>query len=113
MIVHKDKIIFKTVYLNTEEGRISQTENDRFKELKKDIKKNGIINPLICIEKENKYILHIGQRRFIAGCLLGIEEYEVKTVTDAWRDDFEKVKILREACKKYKTTLKNGTLLAT
>ena len=26
---------------------------------------------------------------------------------------YEKVKILREACKKYKTTLKNGTLLAT
>ena len=112
MIVHKDKIIFKTAYLNTEEGRISQTENDRFKELKKDIKKNGIINPLICIEKENKYILHIGVRRFIAGCLLGIEEYEVKTVSGAWRDNFEKVKILSEECKKYQRVYKDGTYLA-
>jgi len=112
MIVHKDKIIFKTAYLNTEEGRISQTENDRFKELKKDIKKNGIINPLICIEKENKYILHIGVRRFIAGCLLGIEKYVVKTVSGAWSDDHEKVKILMEACEKYKKTHKNGTFLA-
>ena len=112
MIIHKDKIIFKSAYLNTEEGRISQTENDRFKELKKDIEKNGIINPLICIEKENKYILYIGVRRFIAGCLLGIKEYKVKTVSGAWGDDHEKVKILMEACEKYKKTHKNGTLLA-
>ena len=47
MIIHKDKIIFKSAYLNTEEGRISQTDNDRFKKLKKDI----------------------GVRRFIAGSI--------------------------------------------
>ena len=44
--------------------------------------------------------------------LLGIKEYEVKTVSGAWGDDHEKVKILMEACKKYKKTHENGTLLA-
>jgi len=112
MIVHKDKIIFTTAYLNTKEGQMSQTENDNFKKLKIDIEKNGIINPLICVEKEGKYILYIGKRRFIAGCLLGIEEYEVKTVSGAWRDNFEKVKILSEECKKYQRVYKDGTYLA-
>ena len=104
--------MFKTAYVNTEEGRMSQTDNDNFKKLKKDIEKNGIINPLICIEKKSKYILYIGQRRFIAGCLLGIEEYEVKTVSGSWRDDFEKVKILTNAIKKYQRVHKDGTYLA-
>ncbi len=54
MIVHKDKIVFKTEYLNSEEGRMSQTKNENFKKLKKDIEKNGIINPLICVKKEDK-----------------------------------------------------------
>ena len=48
MIVHKNQIVFRTAYLNTEEGRMSQTENDNFKKLKIDIEKNGILNPLIC-----------------------------------------------------------------
>jgi len=45
MIVHKDQIVFREKHLQTEEGRMSQTENERWKMLKKDIEKNGIINP--------------------------------------------------------------------
>tara|TARA_R110000782_G_scaffold30969_1_gene76777 strand:+ start:47 stop:388 length:342 start_codon:yes stop_codon:yes gene_type:complete len=112
MIVHKNLIIFSSIYLNTKEGQMSQTENDNFKKLKIDIEKNGIINPLICIEKKGKYIIYMGSRRFIAGCLLGIEEYEVKTVSGSWRDDFEKVKILTNAIKKYQRVHKDGTYLA-
>ena len=110
--VHKDQIVFKTEYLNSEEGRMSQTDNENFKKLKKDIEKNGIINPLICVKKEDKYIIYIGNRRFIAGCLLGIEEYEIETVSDKWPDNFEKVKILNKACEKYQKVNKDGTLLA-
>ena len=55
MIVHKDQIVFREKHLQTEEGRMSQTENERWKILKKDIEKNGIINPLICTEKDGKY----------------------------------------------------------
>ena len=61
---------------------MSQTENDNFKKLKIDIEKNGIINPLICTEKEGKYRLCMGQRRFIAGCLLGIEKYNIEIVAE-------------------------------
>ena len=106
MIIHKDKIIFRTTYLNTKKGQMSQTNNDKFKKLKKDIEKNGIINPLICTEKNGKYRLCMGMRRFIAGCILGIEEYEIKIVPN------EKVNTLLNHCKNYIKIHKDGTPLA-
>jgi len=106
MIIHKDQIVFRTAYLNTEEGRMSQTENDNFKKLKIDIEKNGIINPLICTERDGKYRLCMGMRRFIAGCLLGIKQYKIEVVAD------EEVKTLTDACEKYQRVYKDGTYLA-
>ena len=106
MIVHKNQIVFRTAYLNTEEGRMSQTENDNFKKLKIDIEKNGILNPLICTKDNDKYRLCIGMRRFIAGCLLGIEKYEIKIV------DNEEVDTLLNPCKEYIRIHKDGTPLA-
>jgi ParB-like chromosome segregation protein Spo0J len=103
MKVHKDKIIFREKFLNTEEGKMKQTENESWKKLKEDINNNGIINPLICTEKDGKYRLCIGMRRFIAGLILGIEEYEIEVVSD------EEVKTLRNATAKYQTKHKDGT----
>ena len=106
MIVHKDQIVFREKHLQTEEGRMSQTENERWKILKKDIEKNGIINPLICTEKGGKYRLCMGMRRFIAGCILGIEEYEIEIVPD------EEVSTLMNATSKYQKKHKDGTGIA-
>ena len=106
MIIHKDQIVFREKHLQTEKGRMMQTENENWKKLKKDIEKNGIINPLICTEKEGKYRLCMGMRRFIAGCLLGIEKYNIEIVAD------EEVKTLKDATKKYQTVYKDGTYLA-
>lgn len=106
MIVHKDLIVFREKHLQTEKGIMMQTENENWKKLKKDIEKNGIINPLICTEKEGKYRLCMGMRRFIAGCLLGIEKYNIEIVAD------EEVKTLKDATKKYQTVYKDGTYLA-
>jgi len=103
MIVHKDQIVFREDHLKTEEGRMSQTKNERWKKLKIDIEKNGIINPLICTEKEGKYRLCMGMRRFIAGCILGIENYEIEIVPN------EEVDTLINPTKKYKTKHKDGT----
>jgi len=103
MIVHKDQIVFREPYLQTEESRMSQTDNERWKKLKIDIEKNGIINPLICTEKHGKYRLCMGMRRFIAGCLLGIENYKIKIVPN------EEVDTLMNAITNYKTKHKDGT----
>ena len=103
MIVHKDQIVFREPYLQTEESRMSQTDNERWKKLKIDIEKNGIINPLICTEKDGKYRLCMGMRRFIAGCLLGIENYKIKIVPN------EEVDTLINAITNYKTKHEDGT----
>jgi len=106
MIVHKDKIVFREEHLKTEKGRMSQTENSKWQILKKDIEKNGIINPLICSKDGDKYRLCMGMRRFIAGCILGIDEYEIEIVPD------EEVDTLMNAIKKYQTKHKDGTDIA-
>ena len=103
MIVHKDQIVFRDAHLQTEQGRMLQTRNEKWKKLKIDIEKNGIVNPLICTEKDGKYRLCMGMRRFIAGCMLGIKEYKIKVVPD------EEVETLLSAISKYKTKHKNGT----
>ena len=103
MIVHKDQIVFRESYLQTEEGKMRQTRNKKWKKLKIDIEKNGIINPLICTEKDGKYRLCMGMRRFIAGCLLGIENYKIKIVPN------EEVDTLMNAITNYKTKHKDGT----
>lgn len=102
-VIYKDKIVFREKHLQTEEGRMSQTTNERWKKLKADIEKNGIINPLICTEKDGKYRLCMGMRRFIAGCLLGIEEYEIEIVPN------EEVDTLLNATSNYKTKHEDGT----
>ena len=107
MRVHKDQIVFREDFLNTEEGKMRQTTNEKFKKLKIDIEKNGIINPLICTEKDGKYRLCMGMRRFIAGCLLGIENYEIKVVPN------EEADTLVNPTKKYKTKHKDGTDVST
>jgi len=106
MKIHKDKIVFREPHLQTEEGRMSQTDNPRWQALKKDIEKNGIINPLICTKDEDKYRLCIGMRRFIAGCILGIDEYEIEVVAD------EEVETLLRPKTKYQTKHKDGTEIA-
>ena len=103
MIVHKDQIVFREKHLQTEEGRMRQTRNERWKKLKIDIEKNGIINPLICTEKDGKYRLCMGMRRFIAGCLLGIENYKIEIVSD------EEVDTLMNATSKYQKKHEDGT----
>jgi len=106
MIVHKDQIVFRETHLQTEEGKMSQTENETWKKLKIDIEKNGIINPLICTEKDGKYRLCIGMRRFIAGCILGIEKYKIKIVPN------EEVDTLINATKIYQINHKDGTSIS-
>jgi hypothetical protein len=103
MIVHKDQIVFRENHLKTEEGKMLQTRNEKWKKLKIDIEKNGIINPLICTEKDGKYRLCMGMRRFIAGCILGIENYKIEIVPD------EEVDTLMNATSKYQKKHKDGT----
>ena len=50
MKVHKDKLTFRKAKLNTEISKNMQKEGVYYKEIKASIEKQGMINPLICIQ---------------------------------------------------------------
>ena len=45
------------------------------------MKKKGMINPLLCIQKGDKYAVCIGNNRYLAGLELGYKEMAIKVVT--------------------------------
>ena len=100
MIVPKEKIMFreKNNFLNSKVGRDKQKENEGYQALKKDIAKQGMINPLLCIEEDGMYKVCIGMRRFIVGEELGMTEFNVKVLPN------DKIPLLQEEIKKQKPT---------
>ena len=44
------------------------------------LKKNGQINPLICIKEKDKYRVWVGNNRLLAGRTLGIKELDIIVV---------------------------------
>jgi len=96
MIVHKDKMIFRECNenLNTPEGKACQRDNDNYKKLRDDIKEKGMINPILCIKKDDIYKICIGMRRFIAGLELGITKFKIKVLPN------DNIPLLKEEIKK-------------
>ena len=52
-----------------------------YQKVRDSIKKEGMINPLLCIQEEDKYKICIGNNRYLAGLELGYKEMPVKVVT--------------------------------
>ena len=96
MLVHKDKIMFRNCnkFLNTQKGRDKQKNNEGYQALKKDIVKQGIVNPLLCIEEDGMYKVCIGMRRFIVGEELGMTEFNIKVLPN------DEIPLLKEEIKK-------------
>jgi ParB-like chromosome segregation protein Spo0J len=62
-----------------------QRESPFYKQVRDSIKKRGMVNPLLVIEKEEcngqKYMCCIGNNRYLAALELGIKEVPIKIVT--------------------------------
>jgi|TARA_R110000803_G_scaffold205822_1_gene272722 ParB-like chromosome segregation protein Spo0J len=82
MIVPKEKIMFRKCNhdLNSQKGKDMQKNNLKYQALKKDIAKQGMVNPLLCIKEDEMYKICVGMRRFIAGEELGMTEFNVKVL---------------------------------
>jgi hypothetical protein len=106
--VSKDKITFKNASLRTEEGRNKQKNGEFYKKIKISMEKHGMINPLICIKDDDMYKICLGMKRFIIGCDLGMQEFDVKVIPsiDGSSDvvSLEEVKLLKEENLKFKPT---------
>jgi ParB-like chromosome segregation protein Spo0J len=100
MKVPKEKIMFRKCNneLNTQKGRDMQKNSLGYQALKKDIAKQGMLNPLLCIEEDGMYKVCIGMRRFIAGEELGMEEFDVKVLPN------DNIPLLKEEIKKQTLT---------
>ena len=98
MKVNKDKITFREAHLKTEKGRNMQKDGEFYKQIKASMEKHGMINPLICIQDGDMYKICLGIKRFIIGCDLGIQEFEIKVVPN------DSVELLKEENLKYKST---------
>jgi hypothetical protein len=72
------------------------------------MEKHGMINPLICIKDDDMYKICLGMKRFIIGCDLGMQEFDVKVIPsiDGSSDvvSLEEVKLLKEENLKFKPT---------
>tara|TARA_R110000796_G_scaffold32863_2_gene85647 strand:- start:48 stop:359 length:312 start_codon:yes stop_codon:yes gene_type:complete len=96
MKVPKEKIMFRKCNneLNTQKGRDMQKNSLGYQALKKDIAKQGMLNPLLCIKENDMYKICIGMRRFIVGEELGMEEFNIKVLPN------DSISLLREEIKK-------------
>ena len=83
MMVPIEKVFLRNKSLEAQPE--NQRESPFYKKVRDSIKKKGMINPLLVIEKEEcngqKYMCCIGNNRFLAAHELGIKEVPIKIVT--------------------------------
>jgi len=96
--VHKDKLTFKNDFLKTDKGREAQKHGDYYKQIKISMEKHGMINPLICVQDGDMYKICLGIKRYIIGCDLGMQEFEIKVVPN------DNVELLKKENAKFKPT---------
>ena len=62
----------------------SKPENQRqspfYQKVRDSMKKRGMVNPLLCVQEEERYICCIGNNRWLAAHELGYKEVPVKIV---------------------------------
>ena len=83
MMVPIEKVFLRNQQL--QKSPHNQTETPFYKKVRDSIKKRGLVNPLLVIEKEEcegqKYMCCIGNNRYLAAHELGIKEVPIKIVT--------------------------------
>ena len=83
MMVPIEKVFLRNQKLQKNPN--SQKESPFYQKVRDSIKKEGMINPLLCIETEEcegqKYMCCIGNNRYLAAYELGMKEVPVKIVT--------------------------------
>ena len=83
MMVPIEKVFLRNQQL--QKSPHNQTETPFYKKVRDSIKKRGLVNPLLVIEKEEcegqKYMCCIGNNRWLAAHELGYKEVPIKIIT--------------------------------
>ena len=104
MMVPIEKVFLRNQQL--QKNPHNQKESPFYQKVRDSMKKRGMVNPLLVIEKEEcngqKYMCCIGNNRYLAALELGIKEVPIKVVTS------EVPKDLMDATKDYIPTEAEG-----
>jgi len=100
MMVSLEKVFLRNK--NLEAAPWNQRESPFYKKVRDSMKKRGMVNPLLCIQEEDRYKCCIGNNRYLAALELGIKEVPVKIITS------EIPKDLMDATKDYIPTEVEG-----
>ena len=79
MMVPLEKVFLRNQQL--QKNPSGQKESPFYQRVRDSMKKEGMINPLLCIQEEDRYICCIGNNRWLAAHELGIKEVPVKIIT--------------------------------
>ena len=79
MMVPIEKLFLRNQQL--QKNPHNQTDSPFYKKVRDSMKKEGMINPLLCIQEEDRYAICIWNNRYLAGLELGYKEMPVKVVT--------------------------------
>ena len=79
MMVPIEKVFLRNQQL--QKNPHNQTSTSFYKKVRDSMKEKGMVNPLLCIQEEDRYICCIGNNRWLAAHELGLKEVPVKIVT--------------------------------
>ena len=79
MMVPIEKVFLRNQQL--QKNPHNQTDSPFYKKVRDSIKKRGMVNPLLCIQEEERYKCCIGNNRYLAALELGIKEVPIKIIT--------------------------------
>ena len=79
MMVPLEKVFLRNQKLESNPN--PQRKSPFYKKVRDSMKKKGMINPLLCIQEEDRYKCCIGNNRWLAAHELGLKEVPVKIIT--------------------------------
>ena len=88
MMVTIEKVFLRNQQL--QKNPHNQTESPFYKKVRDSMKKEGMINPLLCIQEGDRYKCCIVNNRYLAALELGIKEVPVKVITSEVPTDMMK-----------------------
>jgi len=79
MMVPIEKLFLRNQQL--QKNPHNQRTSPFYQKVRDSMKKEGMINPLLCIQEGDRYAICIGNNRYLAGVELGYKEMPIKVVT--------------------------------
>lgn len=92
IIVPREQITFRRPNMRTEAGQEGMKVGEYYKRIKRSIQEQGLLNPLVCTQEGDKYVICLGNKRYIIGCELGFTHFPVIVTSTDLKADLLKIR---------------------